>query len=219
MIARLNLASHPFRNRTLPWATAVAVSLASLLVIVYVLTEGAKARKRADSTERAVVALRGERGEIEERAAQVRREIPPDQLSVLEAAHALVDRKTFSWTQLFADLESAMPQSVRVQRINVRDVARRGGFIRAELDMTVLGRSPDDVTGMMSEMNRSGAFLATPLSQQYKSERGESGYEWTLRVSYTQRARTNGGQERPLQQAAAQNVALAAEAVRAEGRE
>jgi Tfp pilus assembly protein PilN len=189
VIAGLNLASHPFRNRTLPWASAVVFTLASLLTLFYAVTEGGKARAQADSTERAVTGLRAERRAIEERAAAVRQEMPRDQLDVLSAAHALVDRKTFSWSQLFADLEAAMPESVRVQRINVRDVAQRNGMTRAELEMTVVGRTTDDLNTMVNEMNRHGSFSATPVSQQFKSERGESGYELMLRVSYTQRAR------------------------------
>ena len=193
MISRLNLASRPFRNRTLPWTTAVVVSLASLLGIVYVLTEGSRARAQADAAERTVAQMREERKVIEQQASAVRQELPPDQAEVLEAAHALVSRKTFSWSQLFSDLESAMPESVRLQRINVREVFQRGGQTQADLEMTVVGRSPDDVTNMMIEMSRLGSFAATPMTENFKSERGERGYEWTLRVSYVQRVKRSGG--------------------------
>jgi Tfp pilus assembly protein PilN len=193
VISRLNLASRPFRNRTLPWTTAVVVSLASLLGIVYVLTEGSRARAQADAAERTVAQMREERKVIEQQASAVRQELPPDQAEVLEAAHALVSRKTFSWSQLFSDLESAMPESVRLQRINVREVFQRGGQTQADLEMTVVGRSPDDVTNMMIEMSRLGSFAATPMTENFKSERGERGYEWTLRVSYVQRVKRSGG--------------------------
>ena len=197
MISRLNLASQPFRNRTLPWTTAVAVSLVSLLVIVYVLTEGSRARAQADGAERNVAQMREERRAIEEKAAEVRQEIPRDQLGVLEAAHALADRKAFSWSQLFADLEGVMPETVRVQRIGVSDVAERGGEMRAELEMVVVGKSPENVTGMMAEMSRSGTFSVTPVSENFKAagRGGDGGYEWLLRVGYVQRVRRSGDGE------------------------
>ena len=217
MISRLNLASRPFRNRTLPWTTAVVVSLASLLVIVYVLTEGSRARAQADASERTVAQMREERKLIEQQAAAVRQELPPDQAEVLEAAHALVGRKTFSWSQLFSDLESALPESVRVQRINVREVAQRGGQTQAELEMTVVGRSPDDVTNMMTEMSRLGSFAAMPVTENFKSERGERGYEWTLRVSYVQRGKRSGGGDAAGESAAGARPASGAE--RAEARQ
>ena len=217
MISRLNLASRPFRNRTLPWTTAVVVSLASLLAIAYVLTEGARARSQADASERTVAQLREERKLIEQQAAAVRQELPPDQAEVLEAAHALVGRKTFSWSQLFSDLESALPESVRVQRINVREVSQRAGQTRAELEMTVVGRSPDDVTNMMTEMSRLGSFAAMPVTENFKSERGERGYEWTLRVSYVQRVKRSDGGDAAGESAGSAREASGAE--RAEARE
>lgn len=193
MIGRLNLSSHPFRNRTLPWATAVVVSVASLLAIVYVLTEGARARQQADAVERTVAQMRGEKKAIEAQAEEVRQQVPADQMEVLDAAHALVDRKTFSWSQLFADLEGVLPANVRVQRISVRDVMQQGGQTRADLEMTVVGRAPDDVTGMMIEMGRLGTFNAVPVTENFKQDRGERGYEWTLRVAYVQRVKRPGG--------------------------
>ena len=217
VISRLNLASRPFRNRTLPWTTAGVVSLASLLVIVYVLTEGSRARAQADASERTVAQLREERKVIEQQAAAVRQELPPEQAEVLEAAHALVGRKTFSWSQLFSDLESALPESVRVQRINVREVAQRAGQTRADLEMTVVGRSPDDVTNMMTEMSRLGSFAAMPVTENFKSERGERGYEWTLRVGYVQRVKRSGGGDAAGESAAAARQASGAE--RAEARQ
>ena len=42
---------------------------------------------------------------------------------------------------------------------------------------------------MISEMGRVGTFTATPVSENQKSGRGESGYEWILRVTYAQRSR------------------------------
>ena len=189
MIARLNLASDPFRNRTLPWTVAAAVSLVSLVALVLILAAYKEARATADASEREVQVMRSQSADLERQAVDVKQTIPPDQRKTLEAAHALVSRKGFSWSQLFSDLEDALPTGVRVQRINVREVAEVGDQTRADLDMTVLGRGPTDVTGMITDMNTGGTFNAIPLTENAKTGRGESGYEWTLRVSYVQRRR------------------------------
>jgi Tfp pilus assembly protein PilN len=189
VIARLNLASDPFRNRTLPWTVAVAVSVVSLVAIVATLAYYQKERAEADLSERAVAVMRSQSSDLERRAVEIRQTIPPEQRKTLEAAHALVSRKGFSWSQLFSDLEGALPLGVRVQRINVREVAEVGDQTRADLDLTVLGKTATDVTGMITEMNSGGTFNAVPLTENAKSGRGESGYEWTLRVSYVQRRR------------------------------
>jgi Tfp pilus assembly protein PilN len=189
VIARLNLASDPFRNRTLPWTIAAAVSAVSLVALVLILASYREARAQADLSEREVQVMRSQSSALEQQAVEIRQTIPPEQRKTLEAAHALVSRKRFSWSQLFSDLEGALPTGVRVQRINVREVAEVGDQTRADLDLTVLGKTATDVTGMITEMNSGGIFNAVPLTENAKSGRGESGYEWTLRVSYVQRRR------------------------------
>lgn len=194
MIARLNLASQPFRNRTLPWAVAVVVAAVSLAALVYVLAEHRRVQAEADMAARQVETLRRERGQLEAQANEIRQNIPPEQQEAIKAAHELVEDRSFSWSQLFADLEAALPTSVRVSRINVRQVQRYGEHTRADLDLTVVGRTPTDVIGMIEDMRRSGTFNANPLSTNQKSGKGESGFEWLLRVNYVQRARRTGGE-------------------------
>lgn len=197
MISRLNLASDPFRNRVLPWTVAAVVSAVSLVALVLTLAQYQEARAEADRSEQQVAAMRAERRDLERQAEEVRQTIPPEQRQTLEAAHALVSRKGFSWSQLFSDLEESLPQSVRVARINVREVLQVGDQTRADLDLTVVGRGPADVTGMITEMNSGGSFNAVPVSETQRSGRGESGYEWVLRVSYVQRSRRGGKAQSP----------------------
>ena len=202
MISRLNLASDPFRNRALPWTIASVVSVVSLVALVFILSGYRDERAKAAAAERQVVAMRDQRKDLERQAEEIKQTIPPEQQQTLSAAHALVSRKGFSWSQLFSDLEDFMPGDVRVARINVREVAQVGNQTRTDLDLTVVGRAPTDVTGMIDKMNRSGTFSAIPVTENQKSGRGEAGYEWLLRVSYVQRAR-RGGKTAPEGNAAA----------------
>ncbi|HEX3559941.1 MAG TPA: hypothetical protein VHU19_12105 [Pyrinomonadaceae bacterium] len=192
MIARLNLASDPFRNRTLPWTVSVVVSFVSLVALVLILAQYREASAEAAVSERQTQAMRAQRAELEKQAQEISQTIPPEQRETLKAAHELVSRKGFSWSQLFSDLEEFLPESVRVSRINVREVTQVGDQTQAQLDLTVVGRAPTDVTGMVDEMNRAGTFNAVPLTENQKSGKGEAGYEWTLRVSYVQRVRRRG---------------------------
>lgn len=192
MISRLNLASDPFRNRALPWTVAVAISAVSLVALVLVLARYNEVRAQTDLSDRQVQAMRAQQKELDRQAESIRQQIPPEQRPPLEAARLLVNRKGFSWSQLFSDLEDLMPSDVRVARINIREVTQVGDQTRADLDLTVVGRAPTDVTGMIDQMNRSGTFSAIPITENQKSGRGETGYEWLLRVSYVQRARRGG---------------------------
>ena len=121
-------------------------------------------------------------------AVAVKNSLTQEQLQTLAAAHVLVDRKRFSWSRLFADLESALPGNVRVTRISVRDVAARGEQTLAELDLTVVSKNPTTITDMIGEMDRVGIFQAELRAQNLQKGRGESGTEYELYVIYRPRA-------------------------------
>jgi Tfp pilus assembly protein PilN len=123
-----------------------------------------------------------------EQAKAVQNTLTPDQQLTLKAAHQLVDRKRFSWSRLFADLEASLPGSVRVSRIAVRDVTPQGDQMVAELELAVFAKTPTTITEMISSMDRAGVFHAELRSQNLQKGRGESGTEYELYVVYRPRA-------------------------------
>jgi Tfp pilus assembly protein PilN len=186
--ANLNLASQPFRNRALPWSIAGVIAVASLLVLVLLISESSKTNRRTAEVERETEAQRQEVAALERRIDEIKQSLTPEQQETLKAAQALVERKRFSWARLFADLEAALPGSVRVKRITVRDVALQGERTVAELELVVVSKNAADATAMIMEMDRGGIFRAELIEQNLQKERGESGTESTLRVLYLPRA-------------------------------
>lgn len=188
VIVKLNLASQPFRNRTLPWTVAGVVTCVSLVALLLTVAESRQRNMQAEAVEKDVKSLREQRTALQAQASEVREAVPPDQLKTLEAAHLLVDRKRFSWSRLLADLEASLPPDVRVSRIRVDAVSRIGGQTRADLEVSVVGRTSQDVTRMINEMHSGGIFTVFPITESPLTGRGESGFEWALRVKYVQRA-------------------------------
>lgn len=188
MISDLNLSSRPFHNRTLPWAVIAVVALASFVSLGLILVETRRIQAQADLADRNLHDLRRRVEEVQAQSKQIEEALPQDELEVLQAAHQLIDRKRFSWSRLFADLEEAVPANVHVARISVRDVLQRGQQTYSELDMTVVGRAPSDVTSMIVEMDRAGIFQAQPVAQAQQPEKGEGGTKMELRVLYKPRA-------------------------------
>jgi Tfp pilus assembly protein PilN len=125
--------------------------------------------------------LNKEVAELQKMGAQVQDAMAPEDQHALKSAHQLIDRKGFSWSRLLADLESFVPGDVFVKRIVVKDISQRSGPTVAELDLAVVGRSPQDVTRMVADMEGSRIFNAQPISSE--AGRGE-GVEWTLKVIY-----------------------------------
>lgn len=188
MPTKLNLATRPFSNRSLPWAVTTVVVFLSLVSLIFIVRATAKANAQAYAVQNDINLLAQQEHNLRQQAEAVKNSLTSEQLQTLAAAHTLVDRKRFSWSRLFSDLELALPGTVRVKRIAVSGVATRGDETLAELELTVIAKSPPTVTEMIAEMDRAGIFHAELRSQNLQRGRGESGAEYELYVMYRPRA-------------------------------
>lgn len=188
MPTKLNLASKPFSNRSLPWAVTTVVVFLSLVSLIFIVRATGKANAQAYAVQNDINLLSQQEHNLRQQAEAVKNSLTSEQLQTLAAAHTLVDRKRFSWSRLFSDLELALPGTVLVKRIAVRGVATRGDQTLAELELAVVAKSPPTVTAMIAEMDRAGIFHAELRAQNLQRGRGESGAEYELYVVYRPRA-------------------------------
>ena len=188
MPTKLNLASRPFSNRSLPWAVTAVVIFVSLISLIFIVRATTNAKAKAYAVQNDINQLAQQERTVRQQAEAVKKSLTAEQLQTLTAAHTLVDRKRFSWSRLFSDLESALPGTVRVKRIAVKDVATRGDETLAELELIVVAKNPPTVTQMIADMDRAGIFQAQLRSQTLQRGRGESGAEYELYVVYRPRA-------------------------------
>jgi hypothetical protein len=121
-VKRLNLASHPFRNETLP---AVLLALGAVVLVALTVRHAVTIRRlmpdRLSAAHRQAAELEAEAARLrgEARAQRVER---PDAKILAQWAllKELVDRRAFSWTGLFGVLEEALPPGVRLLTISPR---------------------------------------------------------------------------------------------------
>lgn len=188
MTAKLNLASNPFRNRALPWTVTIIVTLASFIALVLIAKSTVQTNAKAATTQTDVSRLQKEITALNNRAEAIKTALTPEQQIALKSAHSLVDRKRFSWSLLFADLEASLPGGVRVSRIVVNQVRIQDDRTVAILDLTVASKNPTLVTEMIADMEREGVFHAELRTQTLQRGRGESGTEYEMDVRYVPRA-------------------------------
>ena len=188
MSAKLNLASDPFRNRALPWTVTAVITLASIVGLLVIARFTFQNNAKAAATQREVEELRKETTTLTKKAKEIEVALTPDQKKDLKYAHALVDRKSFSWSRLFADLEASLPGGVRIARILVKEVHMEGDRPVADLELVVVSKSPTTVTEMIQEMQSQGVFAAELVQQNPERGKGESGSEYELAVHYVPRA-------------------------------
>ena len=188
MITKLNLSSNPFRNRALPWTLTAIITVFSVIALILIAKWTFQTNAKAQVTTREVAELKKQVDALNKRAEEIRKALTPEQQRDLKSAHTLVDRKQFSWSRLFADLEAALPRDVRVQRISVKDVHSDGDRTVANLELVVASKSSTLVTEMIQNMDREGIFKAEMTSQNPQHGRDETGSEYEMNVDYTPRA-------------------------------
>lgn len=188
MSSKLNLASSPFRNRALPWTVTAVITAASIIALLLIAKSTFQTNAKALATEREVADLQRETTALTKRAKAIETALTGDQKKELKYAHALVDRKQFSWSRLFADLEASLPGGVRVTRILVKEVRMQGDRAVADLDLIVASKNPSTVTDMIQDMESQGVFSPKLIAQNPQRGKGESGSEYELSVHYVPRA-------------------------------
>ena len=187
MTNNLNLASKPFSNRLLPWVLTAVILFISVIGLVVVLQLTTSINRDVASRSASVNQMKQEEQSLIARGEELKRQFSTDKQQALQAAHQLVDRKGFAWSRLFADLEDAVPDNVRVSRIAVRDISRQGDQTVADLDLVVFSKASTNVLQMIGEMNKSGIFNAVLANQNLQKGRGEVGSEFELVVVYRPR--------------------------------
>ena len=188
MKANLNLASKPFNNRVLPWILTLAILFVSLVGLVFVVQSSTSARRDTAMAEAELNTLKQTEQSLLSKADAVKKSMTAPQQQSLAAAHQLIDRKSFRWSRLLADLEAALPDDVRVSRIAVRGVATQGDQTVADLELVVFSKVHTTVLKMINDMQRDGVFQPTLRAQNLQKGRGESGTEYELDVVYRPRA-------------------------------
>jgi Tfp pilus assembly protein PilN len=187
MTAKLNLASNPFRNRALPWTVTTVITVVSIVALVVIARSTVQTNAQAQTTQRDVADLQKQAEGLNKRSEEIKTALTAEQRRTLKSAHTLVDRKRFSWSRLFADLEAALPGTVRVARIVVKEVRAQDDRTVTNLDLTLISKDPAIITQLIQDMERQGIFHAELVSQNLQRGKGENGAEYEMNVYYVPR--------------------------------
>jgi len=154
---RTNLSTRPFYNERL-----VRLGLIVFLLVVAAATAFNVTRVVRYSRSDTQLSERAARDEaraadLRKSAVRLRATVDPKQIEFasLEARQAndLIDRRTFSWTEIFNLFESALPDEVRIT--SFRSKIEKGQIV---LTITIVARGAEDVSAFMDNMERTGVF-------------------------------------------------------------
>jgi Tfp pilus assembly protein PilN len=168
---RSNLSTRPFYNNR---AVRLWLLLGLLLVVAATVFNVSRiVHSSGSNTELAAAASRDERraAELRAEAARLRGSVDPKQIEATSIdarqANDLIDRRTFSWTELFNRFETTLPPDVRITSVRPALDSDR----QIVLTFKVIARSVDDVNAFMENLDATGAFIKlTPTSEKVDDE-------------------------------------------------
>jgi Tfp pilus assembly protein PilN len=184
----INLASEPFsRNRS---ALAAAVVLSAILIATaalqgyLILAERERAAENRDmvaSLSRQLATISAEQSKID---TTMREPVNAAMLGQSVLLNTLIERKSISWTRLFADIEGVLPNNVRLVQIRLPQVNSRN---EVTLDMEIGAKQSSDAIDFFSRLEKSPKFgPVTPLRADPPSD-SEPLYRYRITVSYGQK--------------------------------
>ena len=156
MSRRLNLSTRPFYNERAVHAALGAVGAAVLVITAFNLWEVYALSGRQAEFQGRIAMAESKTREYREQAAKIRASVNPRDLeqtiAAAREANALIDRRVFSWTELFNHLELTLPSQVRIS--SVRPRVEKDGSIT--LGITVLARTVDGVNTFIENLEKDG---------------------------------------------------------------
>jgi type IV pilus assembly protein PilN len=157
-VIRTNLSTRPFYNERAVHFWLLVIAAAVVLATAFNVTR--ILRYSRSDTELAARAANDETraADLRQQAARLRASVDPKQVEFASAearqANELIDRRTFSWTELLNHLEMTQPDDVRLVAVRPR-VDREG---RIMLVINVVAKAVESVDTFMQNLEDTAAF-------------------------------------------------------------
>ena len=184
----INLASDPFRrDRPLLVATGVAAALLAVVLcgLLYLIavdrSRSGDSRAQVNRLNQELTAISTEQARLDATLRQ------PANASILERSlllNTLVERKSVSWTRIFADLEAVMPPNVRLIQVRLPQIDSRNQVL---LDMVVGSQSPEPVITFLKQLQSSPRFGPATVHNSAPPTDNEPLYRYRVSVNYAQK--------------------------------
>jgi Tfp pilus assembly protein PilN len=156
-VIRTNLSTRPFYNERAVHALAAVMALVVLALAAWQIARVVRLSAYKTELNAAINRDKNEADRLANEAAAIRRGLNQKELGVVAAAakeaNALIEQRTFSWTQLFNQLEATLPADVMLT--SVRPDFEDG---ITHVNMEIQGRGGDVIDSFWERLEKTGAF-------------------------------------------------------------
>lgn len=167
---RNNLSTRPFYNDRAVRAGLMSLTALTLGLMLFNAYEILRLRAQDSAARQMIAENDAQARQLREQAQTIGRSIDQARLTAVQLAageaNALIDRRTFSWTELLNQFQATLPPDVRIA--GVAPGASEG---RMQVQISVLSRRIEDLEEFMDALAKTGVFSSV-LS---RSDRPEDG--------------------------------------------
>ena len=184
----INLASEPFRRDRPLFVASVAVGMALLITLGLAANTILRQRRQAASTRVAIARVSGQLRTIGAEQSKLDATLrKPENAEVLERSvflNELIERKSISWTKIFADLEKVLPYNLRLVSVRLPEVNSENHVF---LDMVVSAKDVAPVLDFLRKLEASPQFGPTSFVNSLPPSQTDPFYRYHVTVSYAQK--------------------------------
>jgi Tfp pilus assembly protein PilN len=171
-VIRTNLSTRPFYNERVVHLALIFLAIVVVAASVFNVTR--ILRYSSSDTRLATQASRDEArsADLRQQAASLRASVDPQQVELASVgarqANDLIDRRTFSWTELLNRFEATLSDQARITSIRPRVDREKGILLR----VMVVARSVPDVDEFIENLEATGAFVNGRSAEEHFDEEG-----------------------------------------------
>lgn len=166
----LNLATRPFINTRRFVLTVVVLAAVTLLVTLAAAASAFTAWRDRTTTQALISSLNSRRSELlseqQQLEAELRKPGTQELLGRAQFLNQLIRQKSLAWTELFFDLQEALPEGVRV--LSVSPALRDDGDLQLTLRVGV--QSADQLVKFLQNLESGAKFRDVVLHTQSRSQ-------------------------------------------------
>lgn len=155
---RTNLATRPFYNDRAVRSLLGLLALVAIALTLFNVYETLRLRSQSSETREAMARNDAQARDMRDKAQAIRRSIDRTRLDAVQAAareaNALIDRRTFSWTELLNHFQTTLPADVRIAGVTPQ-LDNNGKRL---VQISIYARRAEDIEEFMDALENTGAF-------------------------------------------------------------
>lgn len=166
-----NLSTRPFYNERAVRTGLLLLAALALALTLFNAYEILRLRGQSSDARQTIAQNDAQSREMRDKAAEIRRAIDRVKLDAVtlaaREANVLIDRRTFSWTELLNQFQETLPPDVRIAGVTPQ-IDSEG---RRLVQISVSSRRIEDLSEFMEALERTGAFSGVlPRSDQPEAD-------------------------------------------------